>query len=360
MNSIKPNWEESKQHFIDFWNHDGLVVGRWAPARKEVPNFEPGDPGVPETKREQHENAEWRARSNHYRMAYGDFPLDFLPIAHTCLGPGTLATFIGAEPDFAERTIWYHPIWENVENPEQLPPIRFNPESHWWKVTERLLKESRELADGKYMVGCPDLIENIDILASLRDNQVMLMDMMMRPDWVYEKVMEINQAWFEAYDRIYEYIKLEDGSSAFGPFSVWGPGKTAKLQCDASAMIGPDMFEQFVAPSLQEQCEFLDHSIFHLDGHQCIPHLDILLGIEELDAIEWTPDPQVPLGDDPEWYPMYRKILEAGKSVQILVPNIDRVRDVLDNVGTKGVYLLLSGFPEDDLDELEKIIADYR
>ena len=25
----KPNWEETKQHFIDWWNHDGLLVYIW-------------------------------------------------------------------------------------------------------------------------------------------------------------------------------------------------------------------------------------------------------------------------------------------------------------------------------------------
>jgi hypothetical protein len=360
MNSIKPNWEETKQHFLDFWNRDGLVIASWGPQPRETPRFEVEDPGLPESKRERHENSEWRAKSNHWRMAHSDFPLDILPLVHTCLGPGTLATYLGCEPDFADRTVWYHPIWQDEMEPEKLPPVRFNPESHWWKVTEDLLRHSKPLAEGKYMVGCPDLIENIDILASLRDNQVLLMDMVMRPDWVCEKLDEINKAWIEAYDRIYDYIKLEDGSSAFGPFSIWGPGKTVKLQSDASAMIGPDMFAQFVAPYLKEQCEHTDHSIFHLDGHQCIPHLEHLLAIDALDGIEWTPDPQVPNGTDPEWYPMYKRILDAGKCVQILVNDVSGVRPLLDAIGAKGVFLLLSGVTEEQCAKLEKISDDYR
>jgi len=79
--------------------------------------------------------------------------------------------------------------------------------------------------------------------------------------------------------------------------------------------------------------------MFHLDGHQCIPHLDLLLDIEPLDAVEWTPDPQVPGGGDPAWYPLYRKILAAGKSVQAIGVKPEEVEPLLDSVGGKGMYI---------------------
>jgi hypothetical protein len=121
------------------------------------------------------------------------------------------------------------------------------------------------------------------------------------------------------------------------------------------------MFRRFVAPGLREQAEWLDNSIFHLDGHQCIPHLDSLLEIEALDAIEWTPDPQVPGGGDPCWHEMYRRILDAGKCVQVLIPNRhDQIVPLLDAIGGKGVFLLTSINNEADAEKLEKMIAPYR
>ncbi len=95
-----------------------------------------------------------------------------------------------------------------------------------------------------------------------------------------------HQTFFESYSRVYDIIKMADGSAAFGAFRLWGPGKVAKVQCDTSAMFSPRMFDRFVTPALTAQCEWLDCSMFHLDGHQCIPHLDLLLDIEPLDAIE--------------------------------------------------------------------------
>ena len=141
---------------------------------------------------------------------------------------------------------------------------------------------------------------------------------------------------------------------------LWGPGKTAKVQCDACAMFSPAMFERFVLPALSEQCAWLDHAMYHLDGSDCLPHLDVLLSIDELDAIEWTTDPKVPGPCDPHWYPLYRKILAAGKSVQVVGPRLEEIIPLLDAIGGRGVYLLTDLWQEREVEELLGKIEQYR
>jgi len=97
--------------------------------------------------------------------------------------------------------------------PESHPPLRFNPHNKWWKLTEETMRAAMERADGRYLVGFPDLIENIDILAAMRDPQRLLFDLIERPEWVEQKVREINQVWFGAFQRLYDIIRLPDGSS---------------------------------------------------------------------------------------------------------------------------------------------------
>jgi hypothetical protein len=356
--SWKTNWDETKAHFVDWWRCEGLVLGGGpvpgAEARDDTPN--PGDaPDITFFYTE----PEWRAAWNHYALARQSFPADVLPIASTDVGPGSLALYMGGEARLAAETVWYEPMIDPAD-PESHPPLKFDPENAWWRITEATLAACARRARGKYLVGCPDVIENLDIVAALRDPQLLLMDMIERPEWVLEKVAEVNVAFFEAYDRVYDFIKLEDGSSAFGAFRLWAPGKMAKVQCDTSAMFSPRMFERFVVPALTEQCAWLDFSMFHLDGHQCIPHLDLLLDIEPLNAIEWTPDPQVPSGGDPAWYAMYRKILAAGKSVQAINVKREEVVPLLDAVGGKGMYVMTSFANEAQAEALMKAVEPYR
>ena len=165
------------------------------------------------------------------------------------------------------------------------------------------MRQTVEWSRGRYLAGCPDLVEGLDILASLRASEPLLCDLVERPAEVEARLAEIQQAWFEVYARIYEIIRQPDGSSAFHAFYLWGPGKTAKLQCDISAMISPRMFKRFMVPILNQQCAWLDQALYHLDGHQCLVHLDALLSIEGLDAIEWTPDPGGAFGRQPGMVP---------------------------------------------------------
>lgn len=356
----KPDWEETKRHFTDWWNHKGLVLGMWAPPLRGEPHEKVEDPGPAESVEQFYTDAVWKAKHNHYNLSRSWSPADVYPKAGVDIGPGSLALFLGSPEKLSMETVWYYPTMQNVEAPEKLPPLKFDPENRWWKIHEALARESAKLAKGKYLVGFPDLIENVDILASLRETLTLFEDMIERPDWVLQKLEEINQVFFEAYDRLYEIIKLEDGSSSWNAFSIWGPGKVAKVQCDASAMLSPKQFEKFVVPALSRQCAWLDYSMFHLDGEHCIPHLDLLLGIKELDAIEWTPNPKVAPGGDPIWHDMYRKILKAGKSVQAIGVQRHEVIPLLDACGGKGMYVMTSIENEEQAENLIRDVEPYR
>jgi hypothetical protein len=342
MMQWQSNWEETRRHFTDWWAHRGLVLatGGFPAATPHESVAHPGEPPTgPDDHSYYHKAPEWRAQLNHYLLAQNDYLADTLPLAHTDIGPGSLALLLGSEPGFSPTTVWFEPTMMEDEAPEAHPPLLFDSENRWWQMHEQTARACAELGRGHYAVGAPDLVENVDIIAALREPQVLLMDLLERPEWVEAKVREINQVWFAAYARLYDLIKLEDGSACWGAFGLWGPGKTAKVQCDAAAMFSPAMFAQFVVPALTEQCDWLDCSMFHLDGHQCLCHLDQLLAIHSLDAIEWTPDPKVPGGGSPEWYPLYRRILAAGKSVQAVGVELDEVVPLLDAVGGKGMYI---------------------
>jgi hypothetical protein len=316
-------------------------------------------PVIPATLEERYCNAPFRAAENHYRLSRSVFPGDVLPSATTDLGPGSLALFLGSKPGFAEDTVWYYPCIDEVEDPEELPPLSFDETNRWWQLTEDILRRCAELAHGKYLVTCPDLIENMDALSSLRGAQTLCMDMLERPEWIEQKIAEINKVWFEVYSRIYDIIKLDDGSSTFGAFYIWGPGKVAKVQCDTSAMFSPEMYQRFVVPALTEQCQWLDHSLYHLDGTQAMVHLDTLLAIEPLDAIEWTPQAGIETGGNKRWYDLYRRILSAGKSVQVVNVEPDEVLPLLDAIGPKGVYILIQFKNEHEAERVLKSVEAY-
>jgi len=56
------------------------------------------------------------------------------------------------------------------------------------------------------------------------------------------------------------------------------------------------------------------------------------------------------------WWPMYRKILDAGKSVQVLVEdNYDGVVPLLKNMGGRGIHLLCGMVSDENLADFEAL-----
>jgi 5-methyltetrahydrofolate--homocysteine methyltransferase len=274
--------------------------------------------------------------------------------------PRVLSTAPSAGTVVYAETVWFEPVWQGAEDVKDLPPVRFNPDAYWWKIHVEQARAHARLGHGNYLPGLPDLVENIAILSALRGPQTCMYDMLDNPEWVENCVRDINTAWFEAFDILYDIAKGPDVGNAWGAFAIWGPGKTAKLQCDACAMFSPEMFERFVTPSLTEQCEWLDWSMYHLDGTQCICHLDNLLGIDALDAIEWTPQDGQEDGWHERWHPLYKKILDVGKSVQVVGVPREKIEYVLKSIGTKGVFIMTNFNKIEDIEETARIVDKWR
>ena len=77
------------------------------------------------------------------------------------------------------------------------------------------------------------------------------------------------------------------------PYKNWMNIPSSKpwypIQCDFCYMISPEQFEEFVLPHLVEQVEHMERSVYHLDGVGELTHLDTILDIEGLTAIQWIP-----------------------------------------------------------------------
>jgi hypothetical protein len=354
MNTWKTNWEESKKRYIDWWNGKGIVISMWEHLEKEGSPYEMVTKPSPSIDLNQFWfDPKWRAAYLHYQLSRSSFKADIPPVTNTHLGPGSLAGILGSELDGGEDTIWIRHREDFGDN------IVFDRGNKWWKLHEDLLIECKKLSQGKYYVGMPDLIEGMDTLAGLRGPESVLLDMMMRPEELERQLQAVNNVWFKVFDELYEIIR-EGDEMAFCYFSIWGPGKVAKLQSDISVMISEDDFLRFVQPFIREQCQKIDYTLYHLDGVDAIRHLDAILEIKELNAIQWTPGYGQPQGGDPCWYDLYKKILASGKSIMPCWVELNELKSLLDNVGSEGLNILMHFKTEKDIDEAIKIVEAYR
>ena len=353
MKTWKSNLEETKQRYINWWNHKGIILNMWEHFQEGVqPHAEITPPAPAKDLSQKWFDPQWRAEYLDWYVAHSSLKADILPVANTQLGPGSLAAILGGVFEGGEDTIWIHP------NPDFTDEIVFNPEHPNWILHKELLKACKAKANGHYFVGMPDLMEGLDVLAALKGTDRVLLYTVMQPEILEQQMQQINDIYFKVFDELYDIIR-EGDEMAFCYFSSWAPGKMSKLQSDISTMISQDDYRRFVQPFIREQCQKIDYTLYHLDGVGAMHHLPALLEIEELNAIQWTPGVGEPQGGSPKWYDLYKKILAGGKSVMACWVTLDELKPLLDHIGADGVHLEMDFHNEKEVEQAMRIVEEY-
>lgn len=273
---------------------------------------------------------------DHYeeRLEGRGFHGDALPRWWPNYGPGIVAAFLGANVECAPTTTWFSP---RKQMPIQDLRPEHDPESVWWRRIQDLTEAAVQRWGSQVAVGHTDLGGTLDIVASLRTTQRLLLELHDAPDELDRLARLITRLWLHCYDELDAAIRgLCRGTSPWAP--IWSPGRCYMLQCDFSYMISPQMFERFVLPDLEACCHALDHAFYRLDGSEEIPHLDMLLSLEELHGIQWIPGDGAALPE--AWLPLLRRIRDGGKLCQLYV-SPQGARTIVRELGGRGFALYI-------------------
>ncbi len=354
MNTWKEHLDETKKRYVNWWNHKGIVLNMWEHFQEGVtPHADIPAPPPYKDLNQRWFDPQWRAQYLDWYVAHSSLMADMLPVANTQLGPGSLAAILGGVFEGGEDTIWIHP------DPNYSDDIHFDPNHPNYLLHKELLRACKEKAQGHYYVGMPDLMEGLDVLAAIKGTDKVLLDTVIQPEVLERQMQQINDIYFQVFDELYDIIR-EGDEMAFCYFSSWAPGKMSKLQSDISTMISVDDYRRFVQPFIREQCQKIDYTLYHLDGVGAMHHLDALLEIEELNAIQWTPGVGEPQGGSPKWYDLYKKILAGGKSIMACWVTLDELRPLLDHIGGDGVHLEMDFHNEREVEQAMRIIEEYQ
>jgi hypothetical protein len=109
------------------------------------------------------------------------------------------------------------------------------------------------------------------------------------------------------------------------------------FDCDISCMVSPRQFEKLFLPPLLETMHTVDHRIYHLDGTVALQHLDLLLSLPELQAIQWVPGSGHE--DVLQWVPLIRRIQKAGKCIQVFA-EVKDIPKLLGEVSARGLCIV--------------------
>jgi hypothetical protein len=244
-------------------------------------------------------------------------------------GAGIVAAFLGSELKYDTGTTWFAPL--PAASLEDIRPV-YDPDNVWWRRCQDITRAAVDRWGGRVVISYTDLGGNMDVLASLRGTENLLIDCIQASDEVRRLVDEITVLWLRYFDELEALIPPEQrGRTTWAP--PWSPGRGYMLQSDFSYMISPQMFERFVMPDLVRCCDAIDYTFYHMDGKGQLPHLDMLLSIDKLRGIQWQPGDGQPLADG--WLDVLRRIRDGGKLCQVFV-TLEGALTITRELGGKG------------------------
>ena len=242
---------------------------------------------------------------------------------HT-FGPGVLAAFCGAKLDNSSGRVWFFP---EKELPIEEISIRYDPENRWVQRIKEIYRAGLQRWQGMVLMGMPDLGGVMDVVSTFCGAENLLMALYDAPEEVLRLCGEAQEAWFQAYWDLAAVLR-ENGNPGYADWSgIYSATPSYILQSDFAYMIGPEMFRTFVLPHIEDACQRLDNAIYHLDGVGQLAHLDMLLALPRLKAVQWVYGDGKPSAR--HWMEVYQKIARAGKRNFV----IGDVREVCTQLG---------------------------
>lgn len=308
---FKPDFAEARQRWLAFWDKD-LIDRPCCVIRAPKEGVEP-KPGLPYLAgtREDFGVVAQQALAHAESIYWGG---EAMPCYTPSFGPDQMAAWLGAElvipePNFG--TDWVVPC---IADWDGWLPLRVDPHNYWWR---RFLDFAEALAiafEGKMLVTHVDLHSNMDTFLAMRGGEALCIDMIESAETIDQAMASIRPLYAQVYQDIYNAGRMS-AAGTLGWVPVYHPVKTNTIQCDFCALIGAEHFRRWVLPALEEEAAFLEHCVYHLDGPECLVHLDDLCSIPGLDCIQWTTGARNKAFI--EWMDLLKEIQAKGTSVWV-------------------------------------------
>ena len=264
------------------------------------------------------------------------FLAETFPVFWPNLGPEIYAAFFGCELEYGETTSYAVPAVKSWDDTGKLAFSRENP---YFRKIEEMTRMALEKCQGLALVGYTDLHGGLDSAAAWRDPLQLCLDLVGDPDQV-KRLVDLAMAHFQdVYDHFDDMLKANKLPSVTW-MAIPSFGKMHIPSCDFAALISPAMFEEFGLPVLREEVKPMTHNVFHVDGRGVLKHLDMILSVPEIQAIQWVQGMGLDL-PIMQWVPLIKKLQAAGKSVMVDL-QMDELEEFINAMDPEGLLLCLA------------------
>jgi hypothetical protein len=281
-------------------------------------------------------NAELQVELFIQSIAGKRFHGETFPVFWPNLGPDVYSAFYGAQLVFGDVTSWSIPL---VTEWSQMDQLQLDLQNVYFKKIEELTRLALERCRGQFLVGYTDLHPGVDCAAAWRDPLQFCYDTVDAPD----QVRRLSEIAIRDFERIYNHFDRmlkEAGQLSVSWMGIPSFGRMHIPSCDFSAMVSPEAFREFGLPILQREVKTMTHNIFHVDGRGVARHLEAILSVPEVHAIQWVQG----VGKDyaiMQWVPFIKRLQEKGMPTIVDLAPSD-LEDFIAVMDPHGLFLWMA------------------
>jgi len=233
------------------------------------------------------------------------------------------------------QTVWTKP---NEQVPETLEELKSGLNPLWRDKLTEATRKNVDAAAGEFLISETLLRGPADCLEAILGAERLCLWMYDYPALVESMIDWLTDCVIQLYQCQYEVLPVFHGGS-INRYRIWGRGRNIVTQADIANIMSPDHFRKIFIPAYRNIARAFDTATLHFHS-SAVQHLDALLEIEELAAIEWALDPTGPALED--MMEPFQRIQKRGKAV--IVMNLKTGREIqllLEHLQPEGLCLIV-------------------
>lgn len=239
-----------------------------------------------------------------------------------------LEAILGCRLQIGDESIW---VEEGGFDYAALNDLDLSADNPWRKKYLSFAQALSERYRGRFPVGQPILRGVSDMIAALRGTTTMVTDLYDWPEQYHRLGRMCSNLLLELIQEQHAVTGPFQGGYQIEQFNLWAPGKTIRIQEDASSLFSPNLYAKYLQEEDRRLAAAFPYNLIHLHASSLFL-LEQILEIKELRCIQINKD-------------------VGGSTIEKELPYFERVQ-------AEGKRLLIRGkLDRDDLVSLRKHLS---
>jgi len=227
----------------------------------------------------------------------------------------------------------------------------------WFEKYIEFIEALVRRSAGRYPVSHGALIGPSDIAALLRGHTQSVLDLVETPDAMRRVLGRSGEIFRQITEEAWTYIPPYQGGYYDAQYQLWSPFPIVRLQEDASGVLSPRLYREFLQPVDREVAGHFPSAFIHLHTNSMFLY-DLFLEVEEIRCFQVNYE--LHSGGPPVagMIPAFRKIQAAGRPLLVrgsFTP--EELHLLVDSLDPRGLYLYIMVSSLAEVDSLRPVLG---